>query len=284
LVGDEAGGVSFGKRYESVDPDAPELYIYPERFTKQPYLEKLDISLRVLLLSHYDNVIIKCVPHEFASLLKRLNDYRTWTVHCDRLKPLPLSTDMNPKFWRAKVREWFLYWGYKNDVAVDSFKVYGKLRKNPTFTFDTFRINQILPGSSIKEDTADDEQMTPDQAVRDLVGKIGWKDDLHQALWYFHPYGVSYSVIDMPNSAVVLVNCYFSPDKDDFDQRLRAFVLSWLTEHRIIIVKSVKLFSFKHVGSTPGEQEQLDKYPKWTCGVSVNVDWPPDMPDITRQL
>jgi len=119
--------------------------------------------------------------------------------------------------------------------------------------------------------------MTPEQIISDIVQKVDWQKDLEQDLWSFHPYGVTYMVVAAPNLAFVLANCYFPPEKDNFAGRLRDFVVDWLTKRRILVVKSSKLYTFKHVGASPQEQKHMLNYPRWTAGVSVNSDWPSDV-------
>lgn len=271
---------------EALDPDDPELYIKPEQFTAQPGYEKIESDLRVMLRPYYPEVRISRRSAKFAEVFKGLREYFTWTIHCKRESPLPLPKTRpyaghrgyNPNNWREQAEKWFHDWADRSGFRLSDFEIYGRLRKDPTFQFTTWRLPPkgvaVGSGQPIKE--AEDD-MTPEQIMNDLIPKVDWNKDLEQALWGFHPYGVTYTVVAAPNLAFVLANCYFPPEKDNFARRLRDFVVGWLTQHRILVVKSSKLYTFKHVGASPKEQEHMLNYPRWTAGVSINSDWPSDM-------
>lgn len=276
LVGDEGGF----RMYEALDPDDPELYAHPEKYTAQPSWEKLESSLRVMLRPYYDEVRISRHPAHLAHIFRGIKDYWTWTIHCRRDTSLKLPThtpgnrfDPNPINWRDQVKEWFRKWALDNRLGFYKFKFYGRLRKDPVFQFDT----DAGFFKKLKEDEVEGENLTPEAIMKELIGKVNWDEDLREALWKFHPYGVDYQVLAAPNIAFVLVNCYFPPDKDNYLGRLKEFVVNWLTQRRIFVVKSAKAYMFKHVGATPGEIKHYENYPRWTAGVSVNSDWPPNV-------
>lgn len=273
-------------RYESLDPDDPQLYVEPDKFTAQPSYERLESSLRVMLRPYYDEIRISRRPAHLASVFTNVKDYWTWTIHCKRNTPLRLPKHTNkvdyfnppePVDWRKQVEGWFRKWAQDNDLRFYMFRIYGRLRKDPTFQFDTDA--GFVNKSKKVGESEDVDGMSPEAALGDLVGKLDWENDLQAALWKFHPYGVGYRVIALSNAAVVTVDCYFPPDKDDFIGRLKTFVVDWLTQQRIMPVQSTKAYLFKHVGASKPEQAHLDNYPRWTAGVSVNLDWPPDMPE-----
>lgn len=281
----------FWGTYEALDPDAPELYLKPEQFTAQPDYEKRESDLRIMLRPYYGEVRINRRPAKFADIFKGLPEYFTWTIHCKRNESLKLPThdDRRDRYigvasidWRKQVRSWFEKWAQDSNIRLDHFEIFGRLRKNPTFQFDTHLPwkpgTGLTSGKPLKE-TAEDEDMTPEQIISDLLPKLDWHKDIEQALWQFHPFGVSYTVVAAPNCAFILANCYFPPEKDNFAGRLRDFVVDWLTQHRILVVQSSKVYTFKHVGASPQEQKHMENYPRWTAGVSVNSNWPPDMPE-----
>jgi len=286
LVDDSPGDISFGKRYEALDPDDPEPYLHPERFTGQPGYERIESDLRVMLRPYYPEVRISRRPAKFAEVFKGLREYFTWTIHCKRELPLPLPKTRpyvghrghDPNSWRQQVENWFEDWAERSGFRLTHFETYGKLRKDPTFQFTTWRLPPTgisrRSGQPIKE--AEDD-MTPEQIMNDLLPKLDWNKDLEQDLWKFHPYGVTYTVVAAPNLAYVIANTYFPPTQKDFAGRLRDFVVDWLTQRRILVVKSSKLYTFKHVGASPSEQLHLERFPRWTAGVSVNSDWPPNV-------
>lgn len=281
----------FGDTYEALDPDSPELYLKPEQFTAQPDYEKRESDLRIMLRPYYSEVRINRRPAKFADIFKGLPEYFTWTIHCKRDTNLPLPpkyVEVNawhaksyPIDWRKQVKEWFDNWATKNGIRLERFEIFGRLRKNPTFQFNThlpWKAGTYLrTGEPVKE-AVEGEDMTPEQIISELVGKVDWHKDMEKALWDFHPFGVSYTVVAAPNCAFILANCYFPPEKANFAGRLGAFVVDWLTQHRILVVRSSKVYTFKHVGASPHEQKHMENYPRWTAGVSINSDWPPDMP------
>jgi hypothetical protein len=284
LTYDEAGGISFGAKYESIEPDDPELYLHPEKYTAQPSWEKLESSLRVMLRPYYDEISINRRPAHLAHLFKGMKDYWTWTIHCKRNAALRLPKHTNkvdyfnppvPVDWRRQVEKWFWTWAKENHLGFYKFTFYGRLRKDPTFQFDT----DAGFVKKLKEGEVEGEDLTPEAVMKELMGKVDWDKDLHTALWEFHPFGVGYQVLAAPNVAFVLVSCYFPPDKDNYLGRLKEFVVNWLMERRILVVKSAKAYQFKHVGAAPGETKHYENYPRWTAGISINSDWPPNVPE-----
>ena len=274
------------KYSEALDPDDPELYVHPEKFTGQPTYEKMESDLRVMLRPYYPEVRISRRPAKFAEVFKGLQEYFTWTIHCKRELPLPLPKTRpyaghrghDPNSWREQAENWLNDWAERNGFRMTELEIYGRLRKDPTIQFTTWRLPPAgisrRSGQPIKEN---EDDMTPEQIMNDLLPKVDWNKDLEQDLWGFHPYGVTYTVVAAPNLAFVLANTYFPPEKDDFARRLHDFVVDWLTKRRILIVKSSKLYTFKHVGASPQEEKHMLNYPRWTAGVSINSDWPSDV-------
>lgn len=272
----------FWNTYEALDPDAPELYVKPEQFTAQPDYEKRESDLRIMLRPYYDEVRINRRPAKYAELFKGLPEYFTWTIHCKRNTNLPLA----PKFvevtnwgvkaypidWRKQVKEWFENWALKSGIRLEHFEIFGRLRKNPTFQFNTHLPwksgTYLRTGQPVKE--SDEDDLSPERFISDFVDKADWQNELKNDLWNFHPCGVSYLLIGGRGVAYVMAHTYFPPDKDDFAIRFKEFVVNWLTQRRILTVQSVKLYSFAHARPTGG-------YPEWTVGLSVNSNWPPDL-------
>lgn len=270
---------------ETLDPDDPELYLKPEQFTAQPGYEKIESDLRLMLRPYYPQVSINRRPAKHAEIFKGLRDYFTWTIHCKRETPLPLAKNHGYQRynWRDEVERWFRDWAERNEIRLSGFAIYGRLRFDPTFQFTTWRLPppdvSLATGQPIlKENEADETGLTPEQIINDIVPKLDWAKQLDDALHQFHPYGVTYTVVDAPNLAFVMARTYFPPKKDNFAERLKNFVVNWLTEHRILVVRRVKLYTFPHAGASPQEVEHLKNYPVWTAGVSINSDWPPDDP------
>jgi hypothetical protein len=295
LVGDEAGGISFGMRYEALDPDDPELYTHPERFSGQPSDEKIEGELRRMLAPYYTRVSINKRPGLFASreLIQRdvpgepegtehrvpFKDSYVWTIHCNRDTPLPLPPTRpfvghrgpDPNSWRNQVEGWFERWARESGLYMFSFEIYGRLRKDPTFQFQTARIGPL------KE--SEDDDPSPEAMLAHYAATTEWTTDMYNDLWKFHSRGVGYEVLDLGRAAFVVARTYFPPDKDDFAQRLRSYVQSWFEQKRIFPVKFVKLYSFKHAQRTGG-------YDEWSTIAAVNIPWPDtglaeyDLPEI----
>lgn len=293
LVNDAAGGVSFGMRYEALDPDDPELYAHPERYTAQPSDEKIEGELRRMLAPYYTRVSINKRPGLFSDreLIQRnvpgegekenripFKDSFVWTIHCNRDTPLPLPPTRpyvghrgpDPNSWRNQVESWFEKWAKDAGLYLFNFEIYGRLRKDPTFQFQTARIGPL-------KESEDDP--SPEAMLAHYAATTEWTTDLYNALWAFHPYGVGYEVLDLKRAAYVVARTYFQPDKDDFAQRLRTFVQNWFEQKRIFPVKFVKLYSFKHAQQTGG-------YEQWSTIAAVNIPWPDtglaeyDLPEI----
>jgi hypothetical protein len=294
LVNDEAGGISFGMRYEALDPDDPELYVRPWQYTKQPSDEKIEGELRRMLAPYYTRVSISKRPGLFSDreLIQRnvpgeaekehripFTDSFVWTIHCNRETPLPLPPTRpyvghrgpDPNSWRNQVESWFEKWAKDSGLYLFNFEIYGRLRKDPTFQFQTARIGPL------KENVEDDP--SPEAMLAHYAATTDWTPDLYNALWQFHPYGVGYEVLDLKRAAYVVARTYFPPDEKDFAQRLRQFVQDWFEQKRIFPVKFVKLYSFKHVNRGGLSDE-------WSTIAAVNIPWPDtglaeyDLPEI----
>lgn len=280
LVNDEADGISFGMRYEGLDPDDPELYIHPEKFTQQPSYEKIEGALRRMLAPYYSQVRISRRPGIFADreMIQRnvpgepegtehriiFQDGWNWTIHCKRDTPLPLpKTAVNyhgqpldtAVMWRQQVKQWFWDWARESGLYLFNFEIYGRLRKDPTFQFQTARLGPLKEG-------LDD----PEQFLAHHVKTVDWDHDLREALWKFHPYGVGYEVIGFPRGAYIVATTCFEPDKDDFARRFRDYAVNWLKENRIMPLKFAKLYTFPHAN-------RPKDYPQWSVIAAINVPW-----------
>lgn len=270
----------FGKNYEALDPDDPELYAHPERFDQQPSGEKIEGALRRMLAPYYTRIDIHKRPGMFAGraltqtdipnqpgAVNRLPfaDSFVWTIHCNRDTPLPLSIvnralpgyDLD---WRQEVKHWFEKWAAHANLSLLKFEIYGRLRKDPTFQFETARLGPL------KEN---EEDLSPEQFLRRHVERQDLDQKLVEALWKFHPYGVGYNAVISTRIAMASAQTYFPPEKDNFALRFRDFVLNWLTENKIMTVHSSKL--------TAGGGHEKD-YPRWSVFLSVNIDWPANEP------
>ena len=277
LVDDSAGGISFGKRYEALDPDDPELYIKPEKFTGQPTYEKMESDLRIMLRPYYDDVRIHRRPHKFATVFKGLPEYFTWTVHCKRRVPLQLPKTrpfvghkgQDPNSWRIQVEKWFEDWAEKCGVRMDKFEIYGRLRIDPTFQFDTHLPWKtgvhLRSGTPLKEN---EEDLQPEDYVSHIVDTSEASNELSSDLWRFHPYGVGYTALLSYRGGFVSVQTYFPPEKDNFIMRFQDFVLNWVKEHKVMTVTHHKL--------TTWQMDRDKNYPRWGVMLALNSDWPPD--------
>jgi hypothetical protein len=262
----------FGKTYEGLDPDDPELYAHPEKFTAQPSDEKIEGAIRRMLAPYYTRVTISKRPGMFANremtqhnipgqpgVVNRLpfTDSFIWTIHCNRDTPLPLSLvnralrgyDLD---WRQEVKHWFEKWASHAGLNLIKFEIYGRLRKDPTFQLETARLGPLK----------ESEDPTPEQIIAHYTATTGWSTDLYNDLWKFHPYGVGYEVLDIKRGAYIVAQTYFPPEKDNFALRFKEFVQNWFEQKRIFPVKFVKLYSFKHAR---GEQ--------WSTIATINVPW-----------
>ena len=266
---------------EAVDPDDPELYAHPEKFSQQPSDEKIEGALRRMLAPYYTRVTISKRPGMFANremtqrnipdqpgVVNRLPfaDSFIWTIHCHRDTPLPLSLvnralpgyDLD---WRQEVKHWFEKWASKANLSLLKFEIYGRLRKDPTFQFETARLGPLK----------ENEDPTPEQIIAHYTATTDWSHDLYADLWRFHPYGVGYEVLDIKRGAYIVAQTYFPPEKDSFALRFKEFVQNWFEQKRIFPVKFVKLYAFKHAR---GEQ--------WSTIATINVPWAdPDLPEYT---
>jgi hypothetical protein len=266
LVDDEINGINLGTRYEGLDPDDPELYAHPERFTQQPSDEKIEGALRRILAPYYTRVSISKRPGMFSG--RDITDSFIWTIHCNRDTPLPLSLVNRslPGYkldWRQEVKHWFEKWAAQSNLSLFKFKIYGRLRKDPTFQFETARMGPL------KEN---DEDLTPEVFLRNYVDKQEVDRELTEALWQFHPYGVGYNVLLGPRGGFVSVSTYFPPEKDRFIERFRDFTLSWLKERKVMTVHAHKLTAWQV------DKKHQKQYPRWSIMLALNSDWPPGQP------
>lgn len=268
----------FGKTYEGIDPDDPELYAHPERFDKQPSDEKIEGALRRMLAPYYTRVSISKRPGMFsgrALTQKNIPDHPgvvnrvpfedsfIWTIHCHRDTPLPLSiANRNlPGYnldWRQEVKRWFEKWAAHSNLSLLKFEIYGRLRKDPTFQFETARLGPL------KEN---EEDLTPEDYVSHIVDTGEASSELAHDLWKFHPYGVGYNALLSYRGGFVSVQTYFPPEKDNFIMRFQDFVLNWVKEHKVMTVTHHKLTAWKMEGPP---------YPRWGIMLALNSDWPPD--------
>lgn len=251
------------------DPDNPELYVKPEQFSGQPSEEKIESSLRVMLRPYYPEVRINRRPGLFARRGasiggKPIEDSYVWTIHCNRDSELPLPSNrygITPYVdWRKLATQWFHDWARAHGLHIFKFGIFGRLRKDPTFEFETTRIGPL------KE--SEDDELSPETILASYVDKDAAQEDLLHALWNFHPYGVSYNVLLGPRGGFALATLYFPPEKDNFYQRFEAFVVDWITKRKLFQITSTKLTGGKHANSEP--------YPRWGLTLALNSDWPSD--------
>lgn len=268
----------FGKTYEGLDPDDPELYTHPEKFKEQPDYEKIESALRVMLAPYYTRISVNRRPGMFntAGSLTRMSKPTTerfqnsfvWTIHCNRDTPLPLSiANRNlPGYdldWRQEVKHWFEKWAAHSNLSLLKFEIYGRLRKDPTFQFETISFGPIKEALNPDDDP---ENYLPHYMDRQ---REVLEQKLMEDLWKWHPYGVGYNCVISPRVAMVTAQTYFPPEKDNFAGRFRDFVLDWFTKNKVMTVHFSKL--------TAGGGLEKD-YPRWSVFLAVNAEWPPDEP------
>jgi len=266
------------KYSEALDPDDPELYVHPEKFTGQPAYEKMESDLRVMLRPYYPEMRINRRPAKFADFFKGLRDYFTWTIHCNRESSLPLPKTRpfighrghDPNNWRLQVESWFADWALRANVNIEKFEIHGRLRKDPTFQFNThrpWRSFDLTPNKPVKES---EDDLTPEDYLTHVVKTEDASNELASALWKFHPYGVGYNPLLSYRGGFVSVQTYFPPEKDNFIMRFQDFVLNWVKEHKVMTVKHHKLTSW--------QMDRDKNYPRWGVMLALNSDWPPDQP------
>lgn len=258
--------------HESTEEDNPEFYTHPNRFSKQPAMEPLESSLRIMLRPYYDKVVIRREPGTFSfgsdGYKSFLDENWNWSVHCTRsegLLPLPrlmrrndgLGTEvMDAPAWKRHVKGWLLNWAEQNGIAVlyGQIDITGRLRKDPTFTFQTYRPRPVAESS--------EDDIPAEQLLAGLVKKVDWEHDLDMALWAFHSTGVGYRVHSLGGrNCIVLAETYFEPDRDDFANRFRAFVVDWLTKHNLASGEAPRLYVYKLEGR--------EDYPHWVVALTV---------------
>lgn len=263
---------------EAVDPDDPELYTHPDKFKEQPSYEKIESALRVMLAPYYTRISVNRRPGMFntAGSLTRMSKPTTerfqnsfvWTIHCNRDTPLPLSiANRNlPGYnldWRQEVKHWFQKWASRHNLSLLKFEIYGRLRKDPTFQFETISFG---PLKEALDPYAEPENYLPHYMDRQ---REVLEQKLMEDLWKWHPYGVGYNCVITPRVAMVIAQTYFPPEKDNFATRFRDFVLDWFTKNKVMAVHFSKL--------TAGGGLEKD-YPRWSVFLAVNTEWPPDQP------
>lgn len=226
------------------DPDNPELYTNPERVAGTPKHVLLETAFRAMLKPYYDQIDIQKKETNYYGAL---TEYIHWRVICKRTTgPLKLPnmpttewwkpvSKTNAIEWRKQVEKWFMETAHRHGLVLRNFSIYGRLRRDPYFTFETYKWKT----GSVAE-TLDDD---PESIFKDIISKIDWDKDLEQALWKFHPYGVGYSVI-MSNhrQAVITVWTYFPVERrDTFAEDVKNFVVKWLTDTHVMTVKDVQM-------------------------------------------
>ena len=257
------------------DPDNPELYVKPEQFSGQPTEEKIESRLRVMLRPYYPEVRISKRPGLFSRRGaniggKPVEDSFVWTIQCNRDTQLPLVKNVSAYHgqqyvtgvdWRSQVSQWFHDWAREQGLHIFQFKIHGRLRKDPTFEFETSRIGPL------KEN--EDDELTPEAVIASYVDKDAAQEDLENDLRKFHPYGISYNALLGPRGGFILATLYFPPEKDNFYKRFEAFVLNWIANRKLFPVDKHKL--------TGGPHHPINSnYPRWGLILSVNSDWPAD--------
>lgn len=269
----------FGKTYEGLDPDDPELYTHPEKFSQQPSYEKIESDLRVMLAPYYSRVNVNRRPGMFntAGSLTRMskptsagpfqNSY-VWTIHCNRDTPLPLSVANRnlPGYnldWRQEVKHWFEKWAARHNLSLLKFEIYGRLRKDPTFQFETVSFGPLKEALDPYDEP---EKYLP--VYMDRQREV-LEQRLMEDLWKWHPYGVGYNGVISPNVAMITAQTYFPPEKDHFALRFREFVIDWFTKNKVMAIHFDKL-------TAGGGHDK--HYPRWSVFLALNADWPPDEP------
>lgn len=245
-VNDELNGINIGYRYEARDPDDPEIYLKylsPED-DRQPSEEKLEGEIRRMLARHYSRVRINKRPGVFT----RLHDNIIWTIHCERDTLLPLAlvnNSLSGADWRKQVERWFKAWAAEAGIALFRFKIYGTLRRNPTFQFETVRWK-----FSTTPLTENDRPDGPDE-------NESWTDDFLRDLYAFHSRGIKYAAINSRHAVYVAATTYFDPSENNFASRFQDFVGNWLKKHQSLPVE--------HLYS----DIQRDTFNRWTVLVST---------------
>lgn len=260
---------------ENVDDPAP--YLKPDQFTKQPSEEKIESQLRVKLRPYYPDVRISKRPgmfHGRTGATVNISDNYIWTIHCHRDTQLPLPKGYSAYHgslvhtgvdWRNQVAQWFRDWAQESGLFIRNFEIFGRLRKDPTFQFETTRIGKL------KEN---EDDLSPEQFLAHHVDMQEIDKEIVEALHKWHPYGISYNAIVGPRGAFVLATLYFPPEKDDFYKRYTEFVLNWFKERKAFPVTKHKLTGGPHY---PHDSN----YPRWGLTLSVNSEWPEGSPPYT---
>jgi hypothetical protein len=233
--------------------------------------EQLQSSLRVMLQPYYEDILISHVSARFSDLFTWMKDAWVWTVHCRRssLLRLPLEDENRQKIdWRREVKNWFDRWALENQIFLlgSTFKIQGRLRKDPTFTFETYRVEGGPAPRQEAQAEGESHEPTPEEFLSAMSLAEGWPADLRDALWKFHPYGCGYTVWGIGQMAVVTATTYFPPNQDDYAARFKQLVVDWLVSHEIMPVKEAVLRSQK----APGRSND---YPEWNLTLWINTSF-----------
>lgn len=260
---------------ESEELDKPELYTHPDRFTKQPTEEKIESQLRVKLRPYYPDVRISKRPGMFHGRTGgnvKITDNYIWTIHCNRDTQLPLEKNTyayrgspyaNGVDWRSQIEQWFRDWASESGLLITNFEIHGRLRKDPTFQFETTRLGRL------KEN---EDDLSPESYFANFVDKSDLQNEILGALWKFHSGGVSYNAMIGPRFALVSATLYFPPEKDDFYKRFVEFVTNWITQRKLFQITDTKLTGGPHY---PHDSN----YPRWGLILTINMNgWPSDTP------
>jgi len=251
----------YSATYESEDADSPELFLHPGRHMTQPNYELRKTELQSMLRPYYPTVTVQHRPAHLAHVFKGLPEYVTWVVHCRRTEPLRLPRHLQnkPVDWRKQCQQWFVDWAARGGLWLSKFQLYGRLRFDPTFTFDTY----VIDRGRLKENL-DDQQLAADQAeevFKHYTPRLSWERNLEADLRKVRETGVLYRVLGVAN--VVLVSCdtYFDPAPLKFIEQVRDFVVQWLKDTDLLPVTSVETRTVAKEG----------EYPRWNSLVAINV-------------
>lgn len=263
------------KLRESEDLDSPDPYIKPDLFTGQPSEEKIESQLRVKLRPYYPDVRISKRPGMFHGRTGgnvKITDNYIWTIHCNRDTQLPLEKNTyayrgspyaNGVDWRSQIEQWFRDWASESGLLITNFEIHGRLRKDPTFQFETTRLGRL------KEN---EDDLSPESYFANFVDKSDLQNEILGALWKFHSGGVSYNAMIGPRFALVSATLYFPPEKDDFYKRFVEFVTNWITQRKLFQITDTKLTGGPHY---PHDSN----YPRWGLILTINMNgWPSDTP------
>lgn len=240
------------ERYESLeDPDNPDLYTNPERHHQIEPAEGFETALREMLKPYYDKISVVKAPNALSRLMPSLTD---WRVICQRTTgPLPLAnrtmswyTYKEQVDWPKQIESWLYKAAKRHRLFLSRFRILGRVRSNPIFTFQTCNFTPGMVGENL------DDAETPEGFVDRMV-KSPDADALQKALWNFHPYGVGYSVTGSHRQLNVAVWTYYPPEERDyFAEQVKTFVTEWLERTKIMTVQSIQMSKWDESrGSAP---------------------------------